>query len=163
MNNILSQADGEGELGSIVYANSFIIVDDVKESQIYINVTENVPNLQFWFTNIAHHENLPVEINIAKNMDCEYLGDKLLSKTGDTLYKELIGLLPIKKDYADAFDDVPLNGKLLFYQRGFIFMDNRLHAIVVPYEQVKALNFYVNRDEMWLEVEPVGEEAKSEL
>jgi hypothetical protein len=162
LNNIQSQVKGDEELGSIVYANSFIIVDDVKESQIFINVTENVPNLQFWFTNIAHHENLPIEINIAKNLDCEHLGEKLLSKTGDTLYKDIIGLLPIKDEYTDAFDDVPLNGKMLFYQRGFIFIDNRLHALVMPYEQIKNLNFYVNRDELWLEVEPL-EEAKTDL
>ena len=105
---------------------------------------------------------MPVEINIAKNLDCEHLGEKLLSKTGDTLYKDIIGLLPIRDEYTDAFDDVPLNGKMLFYQRGFIFMDNRLHAMVMPYEQIKNLNFYVNRDELWLEVEPL-EEAKTDI
>ena len=155
LNNIKNQVTGEEDIGSIVYANSFMVVDDVKESQVFINITENVPNLQFWFTNIAHHEHLPIEINISKKFDCSYLGDKLLSKTGDTFYKDLIGLMPVKEEFADVFDDVPLNGKMLFYEYGFIFMDNRLNAIVMPYRQIEYLNFYVNRAEMWMEVEPI--------
>ena len=139
----------------MVYANSFMIVDDVKESQIYVNITENVPNLQFWFTSIAHNEHTPIEINIAKNLQCSHLGDRLLSKTGDTFYKDIIGLMPVRPEYANVFGDVPLNGKMLFYEHGFIFMDNRLNAFVMPYSQVKNLNFYVSREEIWLEVDPV--------
>jgi len=73
-------------------------------------------------------------------------------------YKDLVGLLPIKNEYADAFDDVVLNGKLVFYQFGFIFVDNKLNAFVLPYDLVKELNFYVEK-EYWLEIVP--EEAAS--
>lgn len=153
VNNIMSQLEDDGGyLGSVVYAQSFVIIDDSKDSKIHINLTENVPNLQSWFTNIAHHESLPMEINTQKNLDCIYLGEKLQSKTGDTFYKDVFGLLPIKTDFADTFDDIPLNGKIIFYQFGFIFVDNKLNAFVIPYEMVAELNFYVNRMEHWLEV-----------
>ena len=156
LHNIKSQVEEGGNLGSILYAQSFIIVDESKDSKIYINLTENVPNLHSWFTNIAHYESLPLEINTTKNLDCKYLGDKLQSKAGDTFYKDMVGLLPIKTEFADAFDDLPLNGKMLFYQYGFIYVDNRLNAFVLPYDLVKELNFYISqKKDYWLEVVPV--------
>lgn len=151
----MSQHEEGGNLGSILYGQSFIIVDDSKDSKIHINITENVPNMQSWFTTIAHHESLPIEINTTKNLDCKYLGDKLQSKKGDTFYKDMIGLLPIREEYADVFDDFPLNGKLLFYQYGFIYVDIKLNAFVLPYDLVKELNFYISeKKEYWLEVVP---------
>jgi hypothetical protein len=43
----------------------------VDESQAYITVTEGVPNIQSWFTNINHHEHLPLEVNTQKNLECD--------------------------------------------------------------------------------------------
>jgi len=77
VNNVMSQVEKDSNLGSILYAQSFVIIDNSKDSKLHINLTENVPNLLSWFTNIAHHESLPIEINTTKNLDCPYLGDKL--------------------------------------------------------------------------------------
>lgn len=148
--------DAAGYLGSILFAQSFVIIED---SSLYVNLTENVPNLQSWFTNIAHHESLPREINTEKRLDCEYLGDKLQSKAGNTFYKDVIGLLPIKEEFADAFDDFPLNGKVVFYECGFIFVDIKLNAFVLPYDLIKQLNFYVNRVDHWMEVVTVDKSS----
>ena len=113
ISNVLGQ-DSEN-LGSLVYANSFVMVD---ENQLYINVTENVPNLQSWSTNINHHESLPVEINTMKNLECEHLGDRLRAdknSSSGVLYENVQGLLPVKPELKDTFSDVVLNGKLVFY------------------------------------------------
>ena len=60
-------SNGEN-LGSVLYAQSFVMVD---ENSVYINVTKNIPNLQAWFTNIGHHEHMPLEINTMKNLECD--------------------------------------------------------------------------------------------
>lgn len=125
-------------LGSIIYANSFLAIDD---QHCFINITEGVPNLLSWFTNINHHEHLTQEVNTQKNLECDQLGEKL-SKVG-VAYSDIHGILPVKTEDADVFDDVVLNGKIVFYQKGFIFVDNKVHAIALPYDHVSQMNFYV--------------------
>jgi len=110
-------------IGSVVYAQTFVMIDD---NSIYINVTENVPNLQCWMTNINHYESLPVEINTVKNLESEHLGERLRAHGKNAtgiLYDGLTGLMPVRDELSDTFDDVILNGKLVFYQKGMIFLD----------------------------------------
>ena len=63
--DIMSQVVPNQNLGSVVFAQSSLMVD---ESQTFITVTEGVPNIQAWFTNINHHESLPLEVNTQKNL-----------------------------------------------------------------------------------------------
>lgn len=67
------------------------------------------------------------------------------------LYSDLHGLLPIKDEFAAQFDDIVLNGKLVFYEKGMIFVDNKLHAFVLPYELIASMNVHVT-NEWWLEI-----------
>ena len=145
----------------------------IDENQLYINVTENVPNLQSWTTTINHHESLPVEINTMKNLECEHLGDRLRTEKSTkkkddknsmvgVLYENIQGLLPVKEELKDIFSDVVLNGKLVFYEKGMIFVDNRYHAIVMPYEQLKTMTIF-QANEWWLKVEFASEEAGRDL
>ena len=39
--NIMSEIDNGLDLGSVIYGNSFLLVDD---QSVYINVTQGVPN-----------------------------------------------------------------------------------------------------------------------
>ena len=87
-------------LGSVVYAQSYVMID---ENSNFINITSHVPNLQSWFTNINHHESLPVEINTLKNLECEHLGERLRAEKdkGGVLYDKLHGLLQVREEFAD--------------------------------------------------------------
>jgi len=44
-----------------------------------------------------------------------------------------------------------LNGKLIFYEKGMVFIDNRMHAAVMPYDHVKTMTIYQEK-EWWLEI-----------
>ena len=85
---------------------------------------------------------MPLEVNTLKNLENEHLGERLRAKEGGVLYSDLHGLLPIKEDQANEFDDIVLNGKLVFYEKGMIFVDHKLHAIVLPYALIKEMNLY---------------------
>jgi len=94
--DVMSQVEKDNNLGSVLYAQSFIVIE---ANQIHINLTKGVPNLQAWYTNNKHFENLPSEINTMKNLDNEHLGERLMAnKEGGVLYQNLHGLLPIKED-----------------------------------------------------------------
>jgi len=67
------------------------------------------------------------------------------------MYDKLHGLLPLKPEYEDTFDDVILNGKIVFYSAGFIFQDLKINSIVVPYDHISEMTFY-NTTEWWLEI-----------
>ena len=146
--DVMSQTETDVNLGSVLYAQSFIVIE---ENQVHINLTKGVPNLQSWFTNHKHFENLPLEVNTLKNLENEHLGERLRSKDGGVLYQDLHGLLPIKQEHQNEFDDIVLNGKLVFYEKGMIFVDNKLHAIVLPWACVKLMNVYVTK-QWWLEI-----------
>ena len=47
--------------------------------------------------------------------------------------------------------DLILGGKLVFYEKGIVFMDNKLNAIVLAYDDISSINFYL-ADEVWMEV-----------
>ena len=70
------------------------------------------------------------------------------------MYQDQIGLIPVKEEYGDVFDDIVLNGKLVFYEKGFIFIDNKLQALSLPYTHVDKMNFYLTKDhrKYWLEI-----------
>lgn len=44
-----------------------------------------------------------------------------------------------------------LGGKLVFYEKGFIFVDTKLNAIVLSYDEILNINFYL-ADQVWMEV-----------
>jgi hypothetical protein len=77
-------------------------------------------------------------------------------------YSDVRGILPVQPEYADVFEDVVLNGKIVFYEKGFIFVDIKVHAIAMPYDHVSEMNFYVTDGEWWLEV-TTCENEKSNL
>lgn len=79
------------------------------------------------------------------------MGERLGSKS---IYTNLPGLLPIQEQYCDVFEDVVVNGKLVLYQKGLIFVDNKCHALALPYTHVEKINFYVGAKDWWLEILP---------
>jgi hypothetical protein len=107
--DILSQLS-DSNLGSVIYANSFLAIDD---QHCFINITEGVPNLLNWFTNINHHEHLCQEVNTQKNLECDQLGEKL--RNVGAAYSDVRGILPVQPEFSDVFEDVVLNGKMVFY------------------------------------------------
>lgn len=145
----MSQVEKDVNLGSLVFADCLMLIE---EGQVFINFTDNVPYLQFWHTNLNHYESLPVEVNTLKNLDCEELGERLKPKEGGVLYQDLHGVLPVKPEFQEVFDDVVLNGKLVFYQKGMVFVDNKIDAIVLPFENVEQMNVYQSDEEQWLEI-----------
>jgi hypothetical protein len=129
----------------------------VDENSVYINVTKNIPNLQAWFTTIGHYENMPLEINTAKNLDCDQLGEKLRvfgqKDNSGVVYQELHGILPQNDDFKQILDDIVLYGKLVFFERGMIFVDQKLNSIVMPFSLLEQMVIYQETtNEMWLEI-----------
>ena len=59
---------------------------------------------------------------------------------------------PVKQEFQGVHRDIVLCGKLSFYEKGFIFTDNRLGAFVVPYASIERLTFHVTDDRDWMEV-----------
>lgn len=57
-------------------------------------------------------------------------------------YTDMIGLLPMKSSYSDMFHDFVLSGKLVFYEKGLIFVDNRVYCLAISYEDLDEINFY---------------------
>lgn len=94
---------------------------------------------------------MPLEVNTLKNLECEHLGERLRAQNGGVLYPDMHGLLPIKEEFQDQFEDIVLNGKLVFYEKGMIFVDNKLHAIVLPYDLISEMNIH-QTEEWWLEI-----------
>lgn len=131
----------DSELGSVLYAQTYFLIDN--ETQI--NITTNVPNLQLWYTTNKHYENLPLSIQTEKNLQCDKLGERV------NYYTDLVGLLPLKEQFVGYFQDIVLSGKWAFYEKGFIFMDQRLNAIAYGYDDIEAFNFYIG-DQIWLEI-----------
>lgn len=81
----MSEVEGGVDIGSVIYGNSFLLVDD---DSIYINVTSGVPNYQAWYTNNNQYEHVPLDINTMKNLHNEHLGDRLDQKKGTVLYQD---------------------------------------------------------------------------
>jgi len=53
------------------------------------------------------------------------------------------GFMPVKADYSDLYSDFNLFGKLVFYEKGFIFVDQRLNSFVLSYPEIVEINFYI--------------------
>jgi hypothetical protein len=121
------------ELGSVLYGNTYFIIDN--ETQI--NITTNVPNLQLWYTTNKHYENLPLSIQTEKNLQSDKLGDRV------NYFTDLVGILPVKEQLTEYIHDIVLSGKWAFYEKGFIFVDNRLNAIVLGYDDIESFKFFV--------------------
>lgn len=94
---------------------------------------------------------MPLEINTQKNLECDQLGEKLQK---NFVYTGVHGILPIKEEYSDVFEDVVINGKIVMYEKGMLFVDNKAHALALPYIHVEKMNFYVGSNEWWLEILP---------
>lgn len=92
-------------------------------------------------------------------MECDQLGERLQTKS---VYTGLHGLLPVQEQYSDVFEDVVVNGKLVLYEKGLIFVDNKSHALALPYTHIEQLKFYVGSKDWWLEIVPC-ENDKSNL
>lgn len=45
-----------------------------------------------------------------------------------------------------------VNGKIVLYEKGMIFVDNKAHALALPYNLIEKLNFYVGSAQWWLEI-----------
>ena len=62
--------------------------------------------------------------------------------------------MPVKEEFSDKFEDLILYGKIVFYDEGFIFVDNKLNAVVIPYTLVKCITFFRNeKKEYCMDVE----------
>lgn len=131
-----------------MFAQSFMTIN---EKEVYVNITEGIPNLQCWCSDTTHYTYLPIEINTLKNIQCDHLGDRLNAKDGGVLYDQIHGLMPLKEEYSDVFDDIVINGKMIFYEKGLIFQDNKLHATVLPFTHIAEINIY-NSQDWWLEI-----------
>ena len=146
----MSEFKEDENLGSVIYAQSFFLIDP----KTYINVTKNVPNTQMWYTDNMHFANVPQPILTEKYIVCEQLGDRKDHHEG------FIGLLPVKEEFKSMMKDIILTGKLSFYEKGFIYTDNRLGAFVVPYTHIEKLTFHITNDRDWMQVE-LNEDGKN--
>lgn len=65
--DIMSEYQEDECLGSVIYAQSFFLVDP----KTYITITKNVPNTQLWYTDNMHFANVPTPILTEKHLVCE--------------------------------------------------------------------------------------------
>lgn len=123
-------------LGSVLYANSFFWI----EPTIFINITKNIPNNQFWYTQHQHFKHLPVPVLTEKILRTDALGEKI----GNDFHDKINGFIPVQASYKQfAFmKDLLLLGKLVFFENGFIYLDTRLNAFMILYEDIQEVNFY---------------------
>jgi hypothetical protein len=68
------------------------------------------------------------------------------------------GFIPVKEPHNDLFNDINLMGKLVFYERGFIYVDNRLNSFVLSYEDIEHIHFYL-AEELWMEIKAKEQET----
>ena len=40
----------------------------VSEKEVYVNITEGIPNMQCWCSDTNHYTYLPIEVNTLKNI-----------------------------------------------------------------------------------------------
>lgn len=63
VSNIYSPHD-DTNLGSVLDAETFFSID----KETFINISNHVPNLEFWYTTNKHYEHLPQHIMTEKNL-----------------------------------------------------------------------------------------------
>ena len=59
--------------------------------------------------------------------------------------------MAVKESLSELFSDINLLGKLVFYENGFIFVDQKLNSFVLSYTDIEYIDFYV-ADGYWMEV-----------
>jgi hypothetical protein len=127
---VQSQFD-DSQLGSLIFANSFIQID----TKNFINLTGNVPILQAWHTDFNHYANTPVPILTEKNL---YMDDHFGERIKGDFHEDVFGFLPVQQKLLPLLKhDMLLYGKIMFYEKGFIYTDLRLGAFVVLYSQLQ--------------------------
>lgn len=146
--DIVSGLNGEN-LGSVLYSQTLMMVD---ENSVHINITKNIPNLQHWISDTKHYESLPIEINTAKILECEILGEKNRNDRVGAVYQSIYGILPVCENLKDIFRDFVLLGKIVFFEKGFMFIDQRFHGFILPYHHFKQITLYQTQ-QYWLELE----------
>ena len=67
LRSICSESDPNENLGSVLYAQSFLMI----EATNYVCITKHVPDFQSWYTNHKHFMNMPVPILTEKNLECD--------------------------------------------------------------------------------------------
>jgi hypothetical protein len=133
---IFSEHDHTDCLGSVLFANSFLLIDQAN----FICTTKQVPNFMSWHTTHRHFMNMPLPILTEKALECEQLGDKILKDH----HPLVLGLQPVSDDFQHLCrDSLILIGKLQFYQKGFIFVDIRQGPYVVPYSDCVQIKFHM--------------------
>ena len=65
--DIMSEFQPDENLGSVLFAQSFFLIDP----KTYINITKNVPNSQIWYTDNMHFAHVPRPILTEKYLVCE--------------------------------------------------------------------------------------------
>ena len=60
--------------------------------------------------------------------------------------------MPLKEEFSDVLDDIVINGKMIFYEKGLVFQDYKLHATVLPFTHIAAMNIYNISNDWWLEI-----------
>lgn len=90
VDKIGSEQGHPGSIGSILYANSFISIDDSNN----INLTDAVPNLLQWHTNSSHYMNTAKQAALhSDNAECALLG-----ASTKEIIKNVQGLMPVKSE-----------------------------------------------------------------
>jgi len=70
--------------------------------------------------------------------------DALGERIRDDFHDKLNGFIPIRDELKQRgfMKDFILLGKLIFYENGFIYVDNRLNAFMILYSDILEVNFY---------------------
>lgn len=75
-------------IGSLIYANSFILVDENNS----ITLTESVPNLLQWHTNYSHYANTASLSKLdSDSVECNLLHNR------QTTHKDVLGFMPVRE------------------------------------------------------------------
>jgi len=60
----------------------------------------------------------------------------------------------LKDELRGKFQDIVLNGKLIFHELGLFFADYKLHAMLLSYEEVKEITLVVGDKVNWMVIKP---------
>ena len=142
--NIRSEHQRGQNLGSVVYCQSFFII----EPKTYICLTKNVPNSLLWLTDNLHYRNMPMPLDLDKPFECTQLGEKK-----DSTKNDIVGFYPIREEFHKVLPDRILTGKITFFDHGIVFEDMRLGAFVMPYSSLEKIIFHGNTNSKndWIE------------
>jgi hypothetical protein len=137
----ITGAYGEN-IGTILFADSFFLIE-----QNLIHLTKNVPKMLNYYSSNKHYENLYVPVVTERKLNNDDLEDRLF------YYTDMMGLLPYEEKSTDVLgSDYILNGKLVCYVGGMIFVDIRLNAFVLKYSDIEAVNYHLGGNELWADI-----------